>query len=301
MKKLIITLVLVLAAVVNVNAMSKYRASREARFLTDKMAWELDLSYSQMEDVYEINYDYFRSLVSVYDNYTLAYEIRNEELSFVLTPRQWTRFMAIEYFYVPVRVHSYSWYFPIHNHYRKDHFYYDAPHAYSHYSGGHAHNKDFYRGRVEIHTHAHELGHKPQSSGNIGHAHGITREEMNRNRNNGHQGGNHNVAPQGGHNNNNNNVKPQSNQHNTAPQGHNNNNNVKPQGQNNQHNGGQQHNSSNNRGQQHNATPSRTTPNRSNSANTRTSGSNNNGSNNTARPTRSQQSNGSKTAGAGRR
>ena len=274
MKKLIITLVLVLAAVVNVNAMSKYRASREARFLTDKMAWELDLSYSQMEDVYEINYDYFRSLVSVYDNYTLAYEIRNEELSFVLTPRQWTRFMAIEYFYVPVRVHSYSWYFPIHNHYRKDHFYYDAPHAYSHYSGGHAHNKDFYRGRVEIHTHAHELGHKPQSSGNIGHAHGITREELNRNRNNGHQGGNHNVAPQGGHNNNN--VKPQGNQHNTAPQGQNNNNNVKPQGQNNQHNGGQQHNSSNNRGQQHNATPSRTTPNRSNSANTRTSGNNNN-------------------------
>lgn len=282
MKKLIITLVLVLAAVVNVNAMSKYRASREARFLTDKMAWELDLSYSQMEDVYEINYDYFRSLVSVYDNYTLAYEIRNEELSFVLTPRQWTRFMAIEYFYVPVRVHSYSWYFPIHNHYRKDHFYYDAPHAYSHYSGGHAHNKDFYRGRVEIHTHAHELGHKPQSSGNIGHAHGITREEMNRNRNNGHQGANHNVAPQGGHNNNN--VKPQDNQHNTAPQGHKNNN-VKPQGQSNQ---------------QHNATPSRTTPNRSNSANTRTSGSNN-GSNSTARPTRSQQSNGSKTAGAGRR
>lgn len=298
MKKLIITLVLVFAAVVNVNAMSKYRASREARFLTDKMAWELDLSYSQMEDVYEINYDYFRSLVSVYDNYTLAYEIRNEELSFVLTPRQWTRFMAIEYFYVPVRVRSYSWYFPIHNHYSKDHFYYDAPHAYSHYSGGHAHNKDFYRGRVEIHTLAHELGHKPQSSGNIGHAHGITREEMNRN--NGHQGANHNVAPQGGHNNNNNNVKPQGNQHNTAPQGgHNNNNNVKPQG--NQQNGGQQHNSSNNRDQQHNATPSRTTPNRSNSANTRTSGSNNNGSNSTARPTRSQQSNGSKTAGAGRR
>lgn len=297
MKKLIITLVLVFAAVVNVNAMSKYRASREARFLTDKMAWELDLSYSQMEDVYEINYDYFRSLVSVYDNYTLAYEIRNEELSFVLTPRQWTRFMAIEYFYVPVRVRSYSWYFPIHNHYSKDHFYYDAPHAYSHYSGGHANNKDFYRGRVEIHTHAHELGHKPQSSGNIGHAHGITREEMNRN--NGHQGANHNVAPQGG-NNNNNNVKPQGNQHNTAPQGgHNNNNNVKPQG--NQQNGGQQHNSSNNRDQQHNATPSRTTPNRSNSANTRTSGSNNNGSNSTARPTRSQQSNGSKTAGAGRR
>lgn len=186
MKKTIITLVLAFATVINLCAMSKYRASREARFLTDKMAWELDLSYGQIEDVYEINYDYFRALDNVYDKYTWAYDIRNEELSFVLSPRQWARFIAIEYFYVPVRVYRHAWVFPVHNHYHSNHFYYDAPHAYSHYSGGHAHNRDFYRGRFDnYHKFDHDNGHRPHSSGNV-----------------------HNNRPA---------PKPQGNQHNAAP------------------------------------------------------------------------------------
>lgn len=320
MKKFIITLVLVFATVMNVSAMSKYRASREARFLTDKMAWELDLSYSQMEDVYEINYDYFRHLVSVHSNYNHAYEIRNEELSFVLTPRQWARFIAIEYFYIPVHVHAYSWVFPIYTHYRKDHFYYDAPHAYSHYTGGHAHNLDFYRGRTEIHIHAFDHGYKPHTSGHIGPAHGMTRAEANRhggntviinnntvinnnNHNNGHnnnnarpQGHNNNsVKPQGNHNqqampqgNNHNNVKPQSNHNQQAmPQG-NNHNNVKPQG--NQQSGNRQQG----------AVPNRNTTNRSTSATHGTRS--NSGSNNTsARPTRSQNAQNAGGAKSGRR
>lgn len=201
MKKIIVTLVLAAATVMNVCAMSKYRASREARYLTDKMAWELDLSYGQMEDVYEINYDYFRALDNVYDKYAWAYEERNEELSFVLSPRQWARFIAIEYFYVPVRVYRHAWVFPVHNHYRNDFFYYDAPRAYSHYSGGHAHNRDFYRGRFDNHhKHEHEIGHRPShSSGNIAPA----------------------PRPNNGHNNNSGNMRPQSpqhgNNHNAAP------------------------------------------------------------------------------------
>ena len=310
MKKFIITLVLVFATVMNVSAMSKYRASREARFLTDKMAWELDLSYSQMEDVYEINYDYFRHLVSVHSNYNHAYEIRNEELSFVLTPRQWARFIAIEYFYIPVHVHAYSWVFPIYTHYRKDHFYYDAPHAYSHYTGGHAHNLDFYRGRTEIHIHAFDHGYKPHTSGLIGPAHGMTRAEANRrggntviinnntvinnnNHNNGHN--NNNARPQG---NNNNNVKPQGNQnHQAKPQG-NNNNNVKPQGNQNQQTKPQGNQQSGNR--QQGAVPNRNTTNRSTSATHGTRS--NSGSNNTsARPTRSQNAQSAGGAKAGRR
>lgn len=295
MKKLFISLVLVLATVVNANAMSKYRASREARFLTDKMAWELDLSYSQMEDVYEINYDYFRSLVSVYSNYSYAYEIRNEELQFVLTPRQWARFMAIEYFYVPVIVRSYSWVFPIYSHYTKSHFYYDAPHAYSHYTGGHANNKDFYRGRIEIHTHAHNNGYKPQSSGNIGHAHGMTREEANRHR---QQNAAPVPAPQHSNNHNNGNAKPQGNNHQATPA---------PQHNSNLNNGSTKPQSGNNTKPQGNAAPNRNTSNRANtrvnSNNTNTRVNSNNSSNNSARPTRSQnaQSNGSHSTTSGRR
>ena len=192
MKKTIITLVLAFATVINLCAMSKYRASREARFLTDKMAWELDLSYGQIEDVYEINYDYFRALDNVYDKYTWAYDIRNEELSFVLSPRQWTRFIAIEYFYVPVRVYRHAWVFPVHNHYHSNHFYYDAPHAYSHYSGGHAHNRDFYRGRFDnYHKFDHDNGHRPHSSGNVHNNRPAPKP----------QGNQHNAAPNRGSNN----------------------------------------------------------------------------------------------------
>lgn len=196
MKKIILTLVLAAATVINVCAMSKYRASREARFLTDKMAWELDLSYGQMEDVYEINYDYFRALDNVYDKYSWAYDIRNEELSYVLSPRQWKRFIAIEYFYVPVRVYRHAWVFPVHNHYHTDHFYYDAPHAYSHYSGAHAHNRDFYRGRFDNHhKFDHDNGRRPHSSGNVYHNAPAPRPN-----------GNHAPAP-----------KPNKNQHNAVP------------------------------------------------------------------------------------
>lgn len=196
MKKIILTLVLAAATVINVCAMSKYRASREARFLTDKMAWELDLSYGQMEDVYEINYDYFRALDNVYDKYSWAYDIRNEELSYVLSPRQWKRFIAIEYFYVPVRVYRHAWVFPVHNHYHTDHFYYDAPHAYSHYSGAHAHNRDFYRGRFDNHhKFDHDNGRRPHSSGNV--YHNAPAPKPN---------GNHAPAP-----------KPNKNQHNAVP------------------------------------------------------------------------------------
>lgn len=280
MKKLIITLVLVFATVMNVSAMSKYRASREARYLTDKMAWELDLSYGQMEDVYEINYDYFRSLVSIHSNYSFAYELRNEELSFVLSPRQWARFIAIEYFFVPVHVHNYSWFFPVHNHYRKDHFYYDAPYAYSHYSGSHASNRDYYKGRLDIHKHDHEHGYKPHTSGNIAPSHGMTRQEVNNHRNQQHAA-TPSPAPQGNHlNNGNNNVKPQGGLHG-------NNGNV---------------NDSHNRNQQHNSVPNRTTPNRA--ANTRTNNTRtNSSSNSSARPTRSQntQNSSSKGTTSGRR
>lgn len=210
MKKLFISLLLVVTTVMSANAMSKYRASREARFLTDKMAWELDLTYDQMEDVYEINYDYFRALVSVYSQYDYAYQMRNEELGYVLTPRQWDRYLMYEYFLTPVRVVGYSWFFPIYNHYRRDRFYYDAPHAYSHYSGIHAHHHDYYMGRRDIHIHSFDHGFKPKSSGNIGRPGGMSRRDANRayeanpyrGGNGGHQPAHNNGGHQPAHNNN---------------------------------------------------------------------------------------------------
>mgnify|MGYP004447281231 CR=1 FL=1 len=175
MKKFFITLVLAAVAVANMNAMSISRSSREARFLTDKMAWELGLNNAQIEDIYEINFDYFRSLANIYDNNMYAYEIRNEEISYVLSPSQWIHYKNIEYFYTPVCVQNNAWTFSIYVHYDRNFFYFGAPAGYRHYNGGHAHNRDFYMTHVNIHLHdarpvpaphhkakpAHEPGRKP--------------------------------------------------------------------------------------------------------------------------------------------
>ena len=57
MKKLFFALMMMLAASVSANAMSYEQARNEALFLTDKMAYELNLTDEQYEDAYEINLD----------------------------------------------------------------------------------------------------------------------------------------------------------------------------------------------------------------------------------------------------
>ena len=58
MKKMILALFAMLAMTVGANAMSYEQARREALFLTDKMAYELNLTDEQYEAAYEINLDY---------------------------------------------------------------------------------------------------------------------------------------------------------------------------------------------------------------------------------------------------
>lgn len=217
MKKFFITLVLAAVAVVNANAMSVSRSSREARFLTDKMAWELNLNTYQIEDIYEINYDYFRSLASVYDNNIFAYEMRNQEIQYVLTPSQWIRYKSIEYFFTPVHVVNSAWVIGVHNHYAHNHFYYSAPAGYRHYDGGHAHNKNHYMARVDHyrkeskpvpHNNAHvtPAPHKngnvaPNKNNNVNHNNNNVAPNKNNNVNHSNNRNNSNVAMNKGGNN----------------------------------------------------------------------------------------------------
>ncbi len=150
MKKLLLTLLVVMSSA-SVFAMSSYRARQEAWFLTDKMAYELYLTEDQMEDVFEINYDYFRSLVNYRLPYTLEYNRRLEDLSFVLSAWQWRKFRAIEDFVTPVKVINTSWSFVIYNRYVRGLNYYNKPRVYSIYVGGHKNNPGYYKGRQPMH------------------------------------------------------------------------------------------------------------------------------------------------------
>ena len=64
MKKMMIALVAMLTIAATGKAMSYEQARNEALFLTDKMAYELNLTDAQYEAAFEINLDYLMGVTS---------------------------------------------------------------------------------------------------------------------------------------------------------------------------------------------------------------------------------------------
>lgn len=151
MKKVILAMVLVLTASLSAMAMSKSRSRQEASFLTDKMALELHLTPNQMQDVYEINYDYFRTLGSVFVSYEKEYHLWLTDLSYVFSAWQWRQFQRLSYFLTPVQVVNRAWYFPIYTRYTKGVNYYSVPVGYKTYVGGHHNSASYYQTRSQMH------------------------------------------------------------------------------------------------------------------------------------------------------
>ena len=139
MKKMMMTLVAMLTIAVNANAMSYEQARNEALFLTDKMAYELNLTDEQYEAAYEINLDYLMGVTSRSDVFGTYWERRNLDLSYILLDWQWEAFLAANYFYRPLYWDAGYWHFAIYARYpHRDYFYFGFPHFYTTYRGGHA-------------------------------------------------------------------------------------------------------------------------------------------------------------------
>lgn len=144
-------------------AMSNSKVRKETLFLTDKMAYELKLNTEQYNDVYEINYDFISGIRYLMDDvlrgeewalnrYYDYLDVRNDDLRWVLSDRQFSRFMQAAYFYRPVYVSGGRWSFRVYITYsNRNHFYFPRPYHYRSYSGGHYrthhNNKSYYRGR----------------------------------------------------------------------------------------------------------------------------------------------------------
>ena len=101
MKK-IFTLAMMMVMTISANAMSYNAAKNEALFLSDKMAYELNLTAAQYEAVYEINLDYLMSVNGRNDAYGTWWNRRNTDLKYVLTAWQYEKFMDMSYFYRPL-------------------------------------------------------------------------------------------------------------------------------------------------------------------------------------------------------
>ncbi len=139
MKKMIFALVMLLTASVSASAMSYEQARNEALFLTDKMAYELNLTDAQYEAAYEINLDYLMGVTGVDDVFGVYWERRNLDLSYILYSWQWDAFRAASYFYRPLYWDAGFWHFGVYTRYpRRDYFYFGRPHFYATYRGGHA-------------------------------------------------------------------------------------------------------------------------------------------------------------------
>lgn len=139
MKKMMIALVAMLTIAATGKAMSYEQARNEALFLTDKMAYELNLTDEQYEAAYEINLDYLMGVTSYDDVYGNYWERRNLDLSYVLLDWQWQAFCAATYFYRPLYWRDGFWHFGIYARYpHRDYFYFGRPVFYASYRGGHA-------------------------------------------------------------------------------------------------------------------------------------------------------------------
>lgn len=149
MKRIIVTFFAITAISVSMMAMSTSRIKDETRFLTDKMAYELGLSDDQYNDTYEINYDFIYNISNIMDYVVIGDEdaleqyygfldTRNDDLRWVLSDKQYRKFLKLEYFYRPVSTVGSSWGFRVYNIY-PNHltFYFGKPVRYNTYFGGH--------------------------------------------------------------------------------------------------------------------------------------------------------------------
>lgn len=142
MKKLVLSLMM-MAVWMGVSAMSFERAQAEALYLTDKMAYELNLNDQQYNDAYEINLDYFLRIDSPSDLYGSYYTYRLYDLRCILHDWQYSLLTAADYFLRPILWRAGGWYFPIYSYYNRGYFYYSRPSVWVTYYGGHG--RSYYR------------------------------------------------------------------------------------------------------------------------------------------------------------
>jgi hypothetical protein len=165
MKKMILSLIALLAIATQASAMSYEQARNEALFLTDKMAYELNLTDAQYEAAYEINLDYLMGVTSQHDVFGSYWERRNADIRYILYSWQWDAFCAASYFFRPLYWNAGYWHFGVYARYpHRDYLYYGRPHFYVTYRGGHSWRMNGGRSYYERH-HDHYRPHVDRHHG----------------------------------------------------------------------------------------------------------------------------------------
>ena len=136
MKRYFLMILVAFCATFSAKSINYDDARREAWFLTDKMAYELNLTPEQCDRAYEINLEYLLGVHSSRDCFGPYWRYRNMDLRYVLFSWQYNLFTTLDYFYRPVRWVRSVWYYPVVNYYRPGYYYFDRPTIYVTYRGG---------------------------------------------------------------------------------------------------------------------------------------------------------------------
>ncbi|MGN1213996.1 MAG: hypothetical protein ACI4TR_03780 [Bacteroidaceae bacterium] len=167
MKKFIIASLMV-ALGIEAMALGRAKVREYARFLSDRMAYELHLTSMQYDDCYEINYDCVDAVGDLLDDmergssyatdrYYDYLDYRNEDLSYVLTSYQYSRFIDTECFYRPFCIYEGEWAFrPYMVYSNRSVFYMGLPSGFNIYIGAHSRRHfsvGFYVGRYHHPSH----------------------------------------------------------------------------------------------------------------------------------------------------
>ena len=144
---------LLLTVTLSTMAMSYEQARDRALFLTDKMAYELNLNDEQYEAAYEVSLDYLMSISTYDDLYGTYWTRRNMDLSYILFDWQYDAFCSAAYFYRPLIWTDGVWRFSIYARYpNRTYFYFGRPAFYATYYGGHSWHRNggrsWYHGRT---------------------------------------------------------------------------------------------------------------------------------------------------------
>lgn len=137
MKRIVIALLAaVFLSMGTAKALGYEEARREAWFLTDKMAYELNLTPDQFDRAYQVNLDYLMSIRTASDCYGYYWDYRDADFRCILFDWQYTLYSTLDYFYRPIRRLRAAWYYPIFDHYRRGYYYFSRPTVYVSYRGG---------------------------------------------------------------------------------------------------------------------------------------------------------------------
>lgn len=164
MKKIALALIALFAMTIQASGMSYRQAREQALFLTDKMAYELNLTEEQYEAAYEVNLDYLMSIGDRDDLFGVYWTQRNLDLSYILFDWQYRTYVNAVYFYRPLYWNAGYWRFGVYARYpHRDYFYFGQPHFYVSYRGGHSWRRNsgrsWYQGRNFGRSYRRETAH----------------------------------------------------------------------------------------------------------------------------------------------